>query len=83
MSLITKQLACLLLSALATVAAEKMSTRELLDLALQKPDSSQLQEALVSSMREADLKAGTSEARPTFLHSVPTLTLSPACPRES
>jgi enterochelin esterase-like enzyme len=55
-----KQLGCFLLSVLVAAGAEKMSTREIIGLALQKPDSTEFHEALVASVREADLKSGTA-----------------------
>jgi hypothetical protein len=56
----TKLLGCFLLSVLAAAGAEKISTREILELALQKPDSTEFHEALVASVREVDLKSGTA-----------------------
>jgi len=55
----TKQFGCFLFSVLAIAAAEKMPTRELIDMAIQKGDSAQLREALVATAPPADLKAGT------------------------
>ena len=41
-------------------AAEKISNRDLIDLARRSPNSANFHEALVSSFRDADLKAGTA-----------------------
>jgi enterochelin esterase family protein len=56
----TKQFACFLLLVIVAAGAEKMSTPELIGLALQKPDSTEFHEALVACVRDADLKAGTA-----------------------
>ena len=54
-----KQLGCFLLSVLTVFGAEKMPPGELIELALHKPDSPLLQEALVATVPNAGLKAGT------------------------
>lgn len=56
----TKYLGCFLLSIFATAGAEKMPPGDLIELALQKPESTQFHEALMAAVREADLKAGTA-----------------------
>jgi enterochelin esterase-like enzyme len=55
-----KTFACLLLPSFMLAGAEKMPTKDLIDLALHKPSSSELHSALTTSVREADLKAGTA-----------------------
>jgi enterochelin esterase-like enzyme len=56
----TNLFGCSLLAIAAMAATEKMSPEELVNLAQQKPNSAQLQEVIQSSIREADLKAGTA-----------------------
>lgn len=56
----TKHLASLLLSVLTLTAAESMPTGDLIGLSLSKPDSPQFREALLATLRDSELKAGTA-----------------------
>lgn len=60
MRFIAKWFACFLLSVLAAPASEKISPRALIDLALQRPNSPEFQEALLSVIPGPALKAGTA-----------------------
>lgn len=54
-----RTIVCFLL-AFAIFGAENPSTRHVIDLALQQPDSTQFRQALAASVREPDLKSGTA-----------------------
>ncbi|MBV8818171.1 MAG: hypothetical protein JO022_07420 [Acidobacteriaceae bacterium] len=55
-----KQFGWILILASAALGADKIPPGDLVSLARRNPDSAQLQEALVSSIRPNDLKAGTA-----------------------